>query len=78
MSLTGKWSQYNEKYVLSGKGTYNPKSPQTWLQDLCDYLAGRSADLDLVFDWAEQQTSEIPLAPNQGPGDLPMLDQCPV
>ena len=29
-SFTGKWLLYDEKYVLSGKGAYNPKSPQTW------------------------------------------------
>ena len=44
---------YDEKYVLSGKGTYNAKAPQSWLQDLCDYLAGRSIDLDLILNWAE-------------------------
>ena len=34
--------------------------------------------MDLVPDWAEQQTSEIPLVPNYGLGVFPMLDQCPV
>ena len=60
-SFNGKWSLYDEKYVLSGKGIYNPKAPQSWLQDLRDYHAGRSANLDAVLDWAERQSSEIPL-----------------
>ena len=44
------WQLHDEKYVLSGKGVYNPISSQTWLQDLRDYLAGRSADLDNILD----------------------------
>ena len=67
---------YDEKYVLSGKAV-NPKSPQTWLHDLRDYLAGRSADLDKILR-AEQQPTEIPMAPGQGLGSFPMPDQCPV
>ena len=47
------WQLYDEKYVLSGKGVYNPNSPQTWLQDLRDYLAGRSADLDQILGYVE-------------------------
>ena len=47
------------KYVLSRKGIYNPKVPQSWLQELRDYLGSRSADLDAILDWAERQTSEI-------------------
>ena len=49
----GRWSLYDEKYVLSGKGTYNAKAPQSWLQDLRDYLTGRSIDLDAILTWAE-------------------------
>ena len=55
---------------------FNPKVPQSWLQDLRDYLAGRSADLDAILNWVEMQTSEIPPAPNQGTGGFPMFDQC--
>ena len=51
-SFNSKWSLYDEKYVLSGKGIYNPKAPQSWLQDLRDYVAGRMADLDAILDWA--------------------------
>ena len=45
---------------------------------MCDYLAGRSADLDVVLDWAEGKASEIPMVPDQRLGQFPLLDQCPV
>ena len=77
-SFNGKWALYDEKYVLSGKGVFNAKAPQSWLQDLRNDLAGRSADLDAVLDWAEMQTTDIAAAPSQGAGDFPMFDQCPV
>ena len=64
----GKWSLYDEKYVLSGKGAHNPKSPQTWLQDLHDYLAGRSPDLDPVLDWAEKHATYISLSRRRSRG----------
>ena len=57
---------------------YNSKAPQSRLQDLRDYLAGRSADLDAILNWTEMQTSEVALAPNQGCGGFPMFDQIPV
>ena len=74
----GRWSLYDEQYVLSGKGVFNAKAPQTWLQELRDYLAGRSVCLDNVLDLAERQTSEIAAVRNQGAGDFLMFDQCPV
>ena len=49
----GRWSLYDEKYVLSRKGAYNAKPPQSWLQDLRDYFVGRSIDLDAILNWAE-------------------------
>ena len=52
--------------------------PQSWLQGLRDYLAGRSIDLDAILNWAESQTSEIPQAPNCGVHEFPMFDQIPV
>ena len=77
-SFGRRWSLYDEKYVLSGKGMYNSKVPQSWLQDLRDYLAGRSADLDAILSWTEMQTSEIELAPSQGSGGFPLFDQIAV
>ena len=35
----GRWALYDKKFILSGKGGYDPKSPQTWLQSTRDYLA---------------------------------------
>ena len=43
-----KWAMYDEKYVLAGKGAYEPKSPRFWLQDVRDYLAGRCSDMGAV------------------------------
>ena len=68
----------DEKYVLGGKGAYNAKAPQSWFQDLHDYLAGCSIDLDGILNWAETQTSEISGVPNCGVGECPMFDQIPV
>ena len=63
---------------MGGKGAYNAKALQSWLQDLRDYLAGRSIDLDVILNWAETQTSEIAEVPNCGVGKFPMFDQIPV
>ena len=77
-SSGGRWSLYDEKYGLNGKGVFNAMAPQSWLQDLRDDRAGRSANFDAVFDWAKRQLSKIPLAPDRGAGDFPMFDQCQV
>jgi hypothetical protein len=53
------WSLYDEKYLLNGKGLYDSKQPQLWLQTLRDYLAGRSAEMDKVLDWIEAQKEEV-------------------
>ena len=60
----GKWYLYDEKYVLSGKGTFDHKAPQQWLQTLRDYLAGRCNDLDAILEWAERQTEPIGINPD--------------
>ena len=57
---------------------YNAKAPRSWLQDLRDYLAGRSINLDAILNWTETQTSGIPQAPNCGSEEFPMFDQIPV
>ena len=43
-------------------------------QDLRDYFAGRSTDVDAILNWAETQTSEIAGVPSCGVGELPLLD----
>ena len=74
----GKWFLYDEKYVLSGKGNYDHKAPQQWLQTLRDYLAGRCDDLDAILDWAERQSQPIGISPDAGGDSFPMLMSCPV
>ena len=37
---------YDEKIHLSDKLKYDAKKPECWLQDVKDYIAGRSPDLD--------------------------------
>ena len=47
----GPWKLYDEKYFLDGKNAYSPKDVATWLDDLRDYLAGRTPQLDQLFSW---------------------------
>ena len=56
---TGRWSLYDEKYHLNRTGMFNEKTPEVWLQDVHDYMAGRTQELDQLINWAEQQTEEI-------------------
>ena len=69
----GRWALYDEKLILSGKGGYDPKSPQTWLQSTRDYLAGRTDEIDGVLDWAEAQTEPIASEPDRGNESFPMI-----
>ena len=57
--IGGKWRLYDEKLLLTDKLVYSSKSPQTWLQDVRDYLAGRTSEIDRLLDWTESQTEEI-------------------
>ena len=46
---------------------YDSKSPQTWMQGLHDYVAGRTSEMDGILDWVEAQVEEIgDLSLNQG------------
>ena len=49
----GPWKLYDEKFLLDGKNAYDAKNPATWLEDLRDYLSGRTPELDKLFAWAE-------------------------
>ena len=64
---------YDEKYVLSGKGTYDGRKPQVWLLNVRNYLAGRHEELDHVLDWIEKQNGEIAKDPS-GMSGLPAID----
>jgi hypothetical protein len=55
----GPWKLYDEKFLLDGKNAYDAKNPATWLEDLRDYLSGRTPELDKLFQWAELRTTEI-------------------
>ena len=56
----GRFHLYDEKFVLSGKGTYDSRKPQVWLLSLRNYLAGRNEEMDPVLDWCEAQVDFIP------------------
>ena len=74
----GRWALYDDKFILSGKGGFNAKSPQTWLQWARDYLAGRTDELDAVLHWAEAQTEQIPAEPDSGLGQFPRSGAYPL
>ena len=39
---TGPWKLYDEKYLLDSRNAFNSKDQSTWLEDLKDYLSGRT------------------------------------
>ena len=73
----GRWAVYDEKIILSGKGGYDLKSPQTWLQSARAYSAGRTEELDAVLDWSEAQTEPIVSEPDRGGGSFSMIHHAP-
>ena len=62
---------------MSGKGRYDAKKPQEWLQSLRDYVAGRTAEMDPLLDWVEQQAEDIPFDLDRQPGSAPMVIVAP-
>ena len=58
-AYAGKWRLYDEKYRFQSKALYCSKEPQMWFHDLRDYLAGRTAELDDLFDWIEGKSERI-------------------
>ena len=59
MDARGSWALYSENFILSGKGGFEPKAPQTWLQSTPDDFADRTDELDVVLGWAEAQTDQF-------------------
>ena len=55
----GRFMLYDEKVHLNNKMQYDPKHPATWLQEIHDYVGGRTMELDALIDWVETQTEEI-------------------
>ena len=58
----GPWKLYDEKYLLDSRNAFNSKDQSTWLEDLKDYLSGRTPELDQLFSWCEAQPIEIKVA----------------
>ena len=56
---SGRFMLYDEKVHISNKYTYDSKRPEVWLQDVRDYVAGRTRELDQLLLWIETQTDEI-------------------
>ena len=57
------------------KVKYNGKNPLEWMQDIRDYVAGRTEEIDSVLNWVERQEETID--DDNLPGDLPMLNRAP-
>ena len=63
-----KWLLYDEKTIATGSYSYDAKNPQTWLQMIRDYVAGRTPEVDPILMWAESQSREI---------DEGLMAECP-
>ena len=51
---------------------YDSQSPQTWMQGLRDYVAGRTSEMDGILDWVKAQVEEIG-GPSLNQGQQPMV-----
>ena len=56
---SGKWVLYDEKVHINNKYTFDSKRPEVWLQDVRDYVAGLTRELDQLLLWIETQKDEI-------------------
>ena len=57
-----KWKLYDEKFILPpvlATNKYDGRKPLEWLQDIRDYVAGRTEELDHLLNWIEVQTEPI-------------------
>ena len=73
-----KWLLYDEKFILHpslDKVKYNPKNPLEWMQDIRDYVAGRTEELDSILNWVARQSDEID--DDNLPEDVPMVNKAP-
>ena len=46
-------------YIFQAGSLHTGKEAQTWLQNLHDYLSGRTAELDRLFDFIESRQEDI-------------------
>ena len=60
--------------TMKREGRYNHIKPQSWLQDVRDYVAGRIPEMDPLLDWVEVQDKEIG---TDETGTAPMVDRAP-
>ena len=65
-----RWNFYDEKYLFQEGSLYTGKDGAGWLLRFRDYLAGRTAELDRVFDYIEKASDEMG-------NDLGFMLQCP-
>ena len=54
-----KWKLYDEKYFFQPSSLFTGKDASGWLLGLRDYLSGRTAELDRLFDHIEKQSDEM-------------------
>ena len=54
-----RWKLYDEKYLFQPTSAYSGKDGAGWLFSLRDYLAGRTAELDRLFDLLEKSGDEV-------------------
>jgi hypothetical protein len=52
------WKLYDEKYLFQPSSAFTGKDGSGWLLSLRDYLAGRTAELDRLFDHIEKMGEE--------------------
>ena len=69
-----RWALYDERYVLSSKGTYDKYAPQVWLQTIRNYFVGRTEAVDRVLDWVGNTMAVVLRTRVQG--ELVMLQVC--
>ena len=54
-----KWRLYDEKYFFQSSSAYTGKDGAEWILGLRDYLTGRTAKLDKLFDFIEKQSEDL-------------------
>ena len=54
-----RWKLYVEKCLSQPTSAYIGKDGAEWLLSLRNYLAGRTAELDRLFDYLEKSSDEV-------------------
>ena len=53
-----RWKLYDEKYLFQPTSAYTGRDGSGWLLSFRGYLAGRTAELDRLFDYLEKSGDE--------------------